>query len=229
MDISSDLFFKIAAVKDRNNRDEIVEIAKRCMDDKNIGLKYMEYRKTDEFNLISRYVYSSYLYRALKKNKSLGLGEAPTYNSFIDDIEGIELIIKKIEGCKDSAKNIRLENNIDWNSMLANIGLPTIFQTVTIILSEPGANSDAISEFLNNLTAALDVVSNLPKKKIKKIDDKKLFKSLHRDAFPLGYALLLDLVKLDVSVENDTLLIKTVPLDVKRFTWGDKGLSLEKF
>ncbi len=210
------LLEEIANMRNRNDPENVIKITMRYMKEKNgdLGMAYMEYRKTDEFNLLSRYVYFSYTLRLLQQRHN---GNGLVYECALENEDEILEIVSRIENCRGNVKYIKLYNDIDWNSLIANIGFPRINKCVEIPLLDSVEACKHISSFLNSLPIAIEIYLGEYSKDTKKIKSKKeLFKMLHRDTIPMGYSLLVDLVKLEISVDDDVLNVVTVPLAVQK-------------
>ena len=241
-DAPHELFSKITGIgKDRLNSEIVADLAKEYIKEENIGLIYMPYRKTDEINLVSRYVYSSYSVRLAMKNLRTD-EEGPIYISHIENDNEIRDVLKKIDEYRDNVKYIEMKNKINWNDAFGIINFPIIGKVVTLPISSSECklkpNNDEyyyyldrcreVSVFLNSLVWTLNLTLDFNDRKLKEMDDRELYKALtnKKQILPLSYALLLDFIKLDVSADNDTLIVEAKLLDIKRAKYEEPRLSL---
>lgn len=192
------------------------------------NFKYVKYKETDELNLISRYIYASYMFRysmITYKYQSSDPENHTIYNSHIENKSEIKEILNQIEGCRGRIKYIKMINDVDWESIIHNLDFKnvTISSDVDLTLTEKlrPKQCKSVSKFLNLLPFPVNMAFSNTDEQIELLNDSDLYKAITKDRIPRGYSWLLTFIKLIIDVDDDTLYVRTKILDTQNVDFSE--------
>ena len=179
------------------------------------NFKFSVYREIDELNLISRYVYASYMFRLSVISEISQNHEDNTAIKF--RIDEILEIVSRIENCREKIKYIELYNNIDWKEILklSNFNNMTVESKVDLTVPRKCRKKEckSVSMFLNLLPFSANKLFTVTFEETKFMSEHELYKAIVKNTLPHGYAWVLQLTKLTADVDGDTLYIRTERLE----------------